>query len=546
MLKKILSIAGKTVAGILLFYFFLAFVLIPVGLSWVIQDQGTKILRHPVSVRAVQFNPFLLRLSIYGLQIQDQDKSSLVAFDRFSVDVSFLALLKKTYRVEKVSLDALQINAALLSGGRINLMDLIPAVTAPSGDMHAAVQKPAAMPVVFVDCIDITHGKVIFTDKTVQPNFVSTMGDMDIHVTGLSTRPDDTAKVVFGAVIDGKGRISTETAIKPFAQPLQLETSFSLDGYPLTVVGPYTGKYTGRDMKDGRLDLKMDYRIADNQLNATHKVLIQSFEFGQKVESKDALNLPFGLAVALLEDPQGRIKISLPVSGDMSKPDFHYWQLVGQVVRNFFMTLVTKPFTFLASMLGADSGTEELGRVRFIPGQVALTQEEKTKLDLLVRGLRERPRLHLEINGGYDPVADWKAIKTDALARDYQELRSKSSKSDSWIYQMLYQRRFGIRDLWVLTKKYKVKEGNYEDAALVAEVKRQLVENAPPDKAALNALAFSRSKIIYDYLVSAGLDDVHVSQGITREAPVSMGLVATEFTLTVFEDKKPDTQGEQK
>ena len=102
-----------------------------------------------------------------------------------------------------------------------------------------------------------------------------------------------------------------------------------------------------------------DYNIADNKLVASHKILVQRFEFGDKVESKDALHLPFGMAVALLEDPQGKINISLPVHGDMSDPEFEYFHLIGQVARNFFMKLVTKPFSFLASAIGSESGEEE-------------------------------------------------------------------------------------------------------------------------------------------------------------------------------------------
>ena len=109
-----------------------------------------------------------------------------------------------------------------------------------------------------------------------------------------------------------------------------METTFSLNGYALGVLTPYVGKYTGRELKDGKLDLRMNYRIGGNKLIASHQVLVQQFEFGNAVESKDALHFPFGLAVALLEDPQGKIKIALPASGDMSDPKFEYFHLISK------------------------------------------------------------------------------------------------------------------------------------------------------------------------------------------------------------------------
>jgi hypothetical protein len=538
MLKKVLHVSFKIIAGIFAFYLFLAFIIIPLGSVWVIRSQGTKLLKHPVNVRAVYFNPFLLKLGIRGFAILDMDKQVMAGFDKLDVDVSFIRLFKKEYHVESIVLDGLKVNAVFLPDGKIDLMDLVPAPTGAAGPASAATSTPAAtpasLPLVIVDLITLQHGNIHFLDRTIQPNFASSLSDIDVRITDVSTKPDSETRLVFQGKLGGKGTIGTELVIRPFAQPLQLETTFSLDDFALDILTPYVGKYTGRALKDGKLELKMDYRISDNQLTAAHKVLIQRFEFGQKVESKDALPLPFGLAVALLEDPQGRIKISLPVTGDLSKPDFKYWPLVGQVVRNFFMGLVTKPFAFLASALGADSGTDELGFVKFLPGKADISDTEKEKIKVLLAALKDRPKLRLEVNGGYDPKADWIAIKTDALEKSYKELRAQSSRTDSWIYQMLYQRAFGIRDLWALTGKYKVKEGAYDDDKLVAELRRQLVENAPPDAEALGVLASARAAVVHDLIAAEGFDTQRLSMGQNREEQASMGFVPLEFTLTVF------------
>jgi outer membrane protein OmpA-like peptidoglycan-associated protein len=540
MLKKIMGWTLKIIVGVFAFYLFVGFVVIPAGLSWAIKDQGTKILQHPVKVRSVSFNPFFLRLGINGLEVLGSDQQLMAGFDKLDVDVSFISLFKKEYRVESIALDGLKVNTVLMPDGKINLMSLVPATpeavpaTTPEAVPATEAKAPAPLPLVFVDLITLQHGNVHFLDRTLQPNFASALSDIDVRITDISTKSDAQSRLVFQGKLGGKGTVSTELVIRPFTQPLELETTFSLDDFALDVLTPYVGKYTGRALKDGKFELKMDYRISDNKLTAAHKVLIQRFEFGQKVESKDALPLPFGLAVALLEDPQGRIKISLPVSGDMSKPDFHYWSLVGQVVRNFFMGLVTKPFAFLASALGADSGTDELGFVKFLPGKADLSDAEKEKIKTLLGALKDRPKLRLEVNGGYDPKADWTAIKTDSLETSYKELRAKSSRTDSWIYQMLYQRAFGIRDLWALTSKYKVKEGAYNEEALVAELKRQLIENAPADTAAMQALANARATAVYDLIAATGFDAGRLSLGINREEQASMGFVPLEFTLTVF------------
>ncbi len=387
-----------------------------------------------------------------------------------------------------------------------------------------------------IDSIVLHQGQVHFTDKTISPNFISALGAIEMSVTNVTTDPQAQAKVKFQANLDDKGRMSMETIIKPLAKPLEMETTFSLNDYALGVLTPYVGKYTGRELKDGKLDFTMDYRIGENKLVANHKVLVQRFEFGKSVESKDALHLPFGLAVALLEDPQGKISIALPAAGDMSDPKFEYTHLIFQVIRNFFFNLITKPFSFLASSLGgAGSGTDELGYVRFSPGKAEISASQRLKLITLIRGLKQHPKLRLEIDGSYDPQADWKSIQAEAFAKEFAQLRKDSDRPEGKDYQLLYQRHFGIRALWALAKKYKEGVGNYKDVTLDQEIKRQLIENAPPDQAALSVLAQARAQLVDNFFLNSGFDPKRLSMGQPQSTQSSMGYVPLSFTLTVFD-----------
>src|SRR5262249_31588308 len=124
-------------------------------------------------------------------------------------------------------------------------------------------------------------------------------------------------------------------------------------------------------------------------------------------------------------------------------------------------------------------------------------------------------------------------IKTQVFDTDYTTLRAESTKEEGWVYQQLFERRFGIKELWALRKKFKA-EGK-DDAAMNAEIKRRLIEDASPDRVALNVLAEKRSQGIYDYLVQAGLDANRLSKGAMREVQSSFGVVPLEFVLTVHE-----------
>ncbi|HNW39320.1 MAG TPA: hypothetical protein PKI44_02710, partial [Candidatus Omnitrophota bacterium] len=214
---------------------------------------------------------------------------------------------------------------------------------------------------------------------------------------------------------------------------------------------------------------------------------------------------------------------------------FHYFQLVGQVLKKFFFKVITKPFSVLGSMMGVESGTEELGYVLFTPGQSELSGAEKDKLKIVVKALMQRPKLSLDVKGSYDPVVDWKAVKVDVLERDLQALSKESNRTENWVYQELYQRRFGIRDLWRLTKSYRSKEGIYDNAKINEEIKRQLIADGSADKAALEALAESRAKVVYDFIIAAGFDPSRISIKEVQECQAGAGFIPMELVLTVFD-----------
>lgn len=533
----------KILIRIFLGLFILGFCIIPLTLYFIIPAQATKILKTPVKLKSVYFNPTLLTLDLNGLEILDSNEKLVVGFKLLHVNVSFLDLIKGKYRVEKVVLDGLRVNALLQADGNINLITLVNSASSSETEKEkikeskvVSPKEEAALPLVVVDKVVISDGEVNFKDESVTPQFKTQLHAINIQLDNVSTDPLVQTHITFEAKLDQKGIITNEALLKPLATPLDVETTFALNAYALTVLSPYIGKYTGNALKDGQFDLTMSYRISNNKINATHKILIQDFKFGDRVESKDAIRLPYSLVIGLLEDPKGRIKISLPVQGDMSDPKFDYWSLVGQVVRNFITKIVTQPFSFLASMIGvSDESSEKFGSIHFMPGQFELTDQELNKLKILTKALNERPKLKLKINGSYDPVLDWKAIQTSVFKRDYEILRKDSVKSDSLVYRQLYQRRFGLRALWQLAKEYKISMGQYEDEKFNQAMRKRLIENASADKGTLEVLGQGRAQAVYNQFIIFGFDPNRLNLGGAKEVVGTMGEVPLEFTIEVIE-----------
>ena len=97
-------------------------------------------------------------------------------------------------------------------------------------------------------------------------------------------------------------------------------------------LSPYTVKFAGREIDQGKLDLDLGYSIELGRLDATNSVVLSDLVIGGQVESPEATNLPLDLAVALLKDSEGVIKLDLPVTGDVNNPEFKISGVVMQAI----------------------------------------------------------------------------------------------------------------------------------------------------------------------------------------------------------------------
>jgi hypothetical protein len=121
------------------------------------------------------------------------------------------------------------------------------------------------------------------------------------------------------------------------------------------------------------------------------------------VESPKATKLPVKLAIALLKDRKGEIKLDIPVTGSLDDPKFNVWAIILKVLLNLIAKAATSPFSLLGSLFGAG---EELSYVEFDYGSTEITEQNMKKIDTLVKALHDRPSLKLDIEGHVDLEKD--------------------------------------------------------------------------------------------------------------------------------------------
>jgi Domain of Unknown Function (DUF748) len=305
--------------------------------------------------------------------------------------------------------------------GRVNLTDILAGETAappesgatatetpPSEPVGTEAAEPGGSPpVIRIEAVTLQGGQVRFSDRQIQPNFESEFMDLGGRVSGLSSENLARADVLLEGRLDNHAPLKITGKINPLIEDRFTDIKISFSDIEMSPFTPYSGKYLGYVLDKGKLSLDLSYKVSQRELEAENRIQFDQLTLGDKVESPDATGLPIKLALALLEDRDGKINLDLPLRGNMDDPEFSVGAIVIKMLVNLVKKIITAPFAALGSLFGS----EEMGEVPFVPGSDTLDAAHTPNLDKLAEALYQRPALKLDIQGEVDPEEDRNSIR---------------------------------------------------------------------------------------------------------------------------------------
>ncbi len=273
---------------------------------------------------------------------------------------------------------------------------------------------------VSISKLRLDSGILYFADLSLRPQFATTIHELSGTITGISSLPGARTQVELDGRVDEYGSSKIKGEINSFDPKQYTDISVVFRNVDMTNLTPYSGKFAGYKIDSGKLSMDLQYKIEDSQLLGKNKIVIDTLELGEKVDSPDAIKLPLKLAVALLRDANGVINIDLPVSGNLDDPEFRYGPLIWKALVNLLSKIVTSPFRLLGSLFGG--GEEEiLDKVSFDPGERDVPPPEQEKLVKLLEALRQRPQLTIVVTGRYSSDSDGGVIRELQVRRALAE-----------------------------------------------------------------------------------------------------------------------------
>jgi uncharacterized protein involved in outer membrane biogenesis len=432
------------------------------------------------------------------------------------IDARYLPLF---VHIREISLSNFYSRIIINADRTINLQNIFsaPTATVPESALSSQVtqttpatteqqQKQAQERKIRIDKITLQGGTINFTDESIKPRFSANLLEIGGRISALTSDENKFGEVELRGKYDRYAPLEITGKVNPLRDDFYLEIKADFKDMDLTQVSSYAGRYAGYTIQKGKLSFQLEYLIVKNKLEAKNNVFIDQFSFGEPVESPDATKLPVRLAVSLLKNRNGEIKLDIPVAGELNDPKFSVGRIILKVIMNLLEKAATSPFALLGAAFG---GGEQLGYAEFDPGSASLTDETKKKLDIIGKALYDRPALKMDIVGHADPEKDREGLKQSLMLRKMktQKVRDMSKKIDetpSLDSVMITSQEYPE----YLKRAYKEEKfpkprnviGLAKDLP-VSEMEKLMLTNMKVTDDDLKALAGERARAIRDYLV---------------------------------------------
>lgn len=340
-------------------------------------------------------------LKVESLALEDLRFSS----DPFSLDI------------KGISLSDFYAHVIIHPDGALNLQQLtgkeeIQQEAPPSKESPpvSSAGKKEAQPAktIKIETVTLQGGRIDFSDRSIQPDYSAKLTEIGGRISGLSSEETTLADLELRAKLDDYAPLEITGKINPLKEDLYVDLKARFKDMELSPMTPYAGKYVGYSVEKGKLSFDLKYLIQRRKLESQNQIFLDQFNLGEKVDSPHATKLPVKLAISLLKDRKGEIKLDIPVTGSLDDPKFSVWGIILKILVNLIAKAATSPFSLLGAIMG---GGEELSFVEFEHGSAALTEPNVKKLEAVAKALNNRPQLKMDIEGYADPEKDREALK---------------------------------------------------------------------------------------------------------------------------------------
>ncbi len=480
---------------------------------------GTLDLSGQMQTDAQQPFAFQGSAAVEALSIRaGPDDEPLIGWQSLHTERLGLRLKDRQLETDPIFIDGLSGRVVIYEDQTTNFGQIIaqrPSADAEDYSDPGRTDEEAAPFGIIIEAIDLTDGALRFADYSLPLPFSTSIHTLGGQISTLSSTSAEPARIKLEGQVAEYGLARVDGTVDAWHPTRATNLQLSFSNLQIPEYSPYTVDFAGRKIAGGTMDLDLDYTVKDKQLDGQNNLVLHDLKLGEKMASSDAMDLPLDLAIALLQDSEGVIDLDLPVTGNVADPEFDFNQVIRQALGNAITSVIEAPFSFLASLVGADS--EDLGQVEFLQGRADLLPPQRERVAKLREALNQRPALAVELAGPFSRTFDGPALQrekaTQTLRRRLAEAGreaadpSLTAESNQGVLEQMFTTYYPQADLQEIRARFtetqdEPSDGTGLDAlAYRNHLAERVIAAQSVTDAELEAIANARASAVRDTLV---------------------------------------------
>jgi uncharacterized protein involved in outer membrane biogenesis len=285
------------VASVLVVYAIIGFLLAPGMVRSKAVEKVSQLTGQQVAIRQVKINPFALSVTIRGFSISDSSGQRCLGFEELYLNFELSSIFRRAYTFSELRIVQPYIHFAIRPGGRVNLMDLMPA----SAPADTTTKTKGNLPPLLLQKFAIERGQTVFEDLNRPTPFLSRIDSIDFSLRDFTTLPRQEGLYEFAASTERGESMHWSGSVSMV--PLRSSGNIRLAGIKARTIWSYLQDQLKFEVTSGDIGMACDYVVDYSADSLQYQIRNGSFELSDlKLADRSNKSEPLQLGSLKLQD----------------------------------------------------------------------------------------------------------------------------------------------------------------------------------------------------------------------------------------------------
>lgn len=258
-----------------------------------------------------------------------------------------------------------------------------------------------------------TDGRIVFEDTNSTPGFSEEVSLSKVSLSNVNSA-DLAEKALFSLAgkTDKHGDFTLSGDYQPFNPKMNMTLKGDINELALPKLVGYFAKQAQVSILSGQLDSQLDVKVIDNQIAGESKLFVRGLELAKEKSEQSGVEqdtsvISLNTALGMLQDSKGNLDLDVPLSGDVSSPEFGLQSFVSIITQKAIM-LATEQYLMqtvvpygnilsVAKIAGEMMLKVKLEDLSYPAKQIAPGPEQQLFIENLIKLLTDQPDQQVKI-----------------------------------------------------------------------------------------------------------------------------------------------------